>query len=233
MISSDELTQIYHKLQYSFHTPQFLIEALSHPSLHQHKHHRNATIYERLEFLGDGILSMVISELIYHRYGNDDEGDLAKKRAYLVSSDVLSAIAQQLNLAEHIIMADGEEKNGGRKNQSTLEDIMEAIIAAIYLDSDFITVKDWIEKIWGDKLLKNPPVAYDSKTMLQEWSQGHSLPIPCYEVLEKIGSAHAPEFVVQVSVPGHPEFTAKATSIKKAEKRAAKKMLQNLEIIPT
>lgn len=233
ILDRSELQQICHKLQYHFDNEKLLIEALSHPSLHQHSQYKDVAIYERLEFLGDGILGMVISDLLFDKHAKDNEGQLAKRRAYLVSSEVLAGFATQLELAPHIIMTEGEEKNGGRENTSTLEDIMEAIIAAIYLDSDYSSIRNWIGKLWQQKILQDPPIAYDSKTMLQEWSQGHGLPIPHYEVLERSGSAHQPLFTITVQVPGHPEFRAQANSIKKAEKLAAQKMLEALGIIPS
>lgn len=232
-LNETELQQVYSKLQYQFKNPDLLIEAMSHPSLHQHRDHKTIAIYERLEFLGDGVLGMVMSDLLFHEYNDDDEGDLAKKRAYLVSSDTLAALAADLDIAPHIIMAESEEKNGGRNNQSILEDIMEAIIAAIFLDSDYSTAKGWIKKWWEKKLHTKTPIAYDTKTMLQEWSQGIDLPIPSYEVIDRIGSAHEPSFVVEVSVPGYPKFTAEASAIKKAEKQAALEMLRHLKIIPS
>ncbi|MDF2964985.1 MAG: rnc [Rickettsiaceae bacterium] len=217
-------------LGYNFIDEALIFEALSHPSLNHNQHAKNSpkiSNYERLEFLGDSVLNLVISELIYHRYSEYDEGMLAKLRASLVCKEQISQIAKSLKLAEYIIMTEGEEKSGGRLNENNLENAMEAIIGAIYLDSNLEEVKKVISKLWKDVLASPVELYADPKSALQEWVQARKLPIPSYDVVEQTGSSHSPLFKVQIKVDGV-SAVGVGKSKKAAEKEAAKLLLKKI-----
>jgi len=184
--------------------------------------------YERLELLGDSILGFLITEILFHKFQNYNEGNLAKIKSHLVSKEIISKVASNLNLADYIIMTKGEELSGGRDNLNNLENTMEAIIAAIYLDSDIQSVQKVVEDLWTFHIDNINLDAIDPKTHLQEWSQEHHYGIPLYEVMDKTGPVHAPIFTVMVSVAD--KFTASGSgkSIKLAEKDAAKKLLDEV-----
>lgn len=229
MINEIDYEAICAKLGYKFRDPQLLLEALCHPSLRQHSKYKNLPVYERLEFLGDGVLNMVISEALFKRYLADDEGSLAKKRSYLVSAEAICNIANKLEIMPHILLAPAEKKHG-ITSTSILENVMEALIGAIYLDSDFSTVKEFINKLWAEEFNKKL-FNHNTKTMLQEWAQGNGLPIPEYIVINTEGSAHEPTFTVQLSITGYPEFIAQGKTIKAAEKEVARLFLEHIEIL--
>ena len=132
-------------LGYKFTNEKLLEEALSHPSICV-KASAASINYERLEFLGDVVLSLVISELIFNKYPDEDEGDLARRRSALVSGEIISGIAQKIDLGENILMTEAEEKLGGRENHNNLENVLEAVIGSIYLDSGLDNIRKIIIK---------------------------------------------------------------------------------------
>lgn len=215
------------KLDYCFSDKELIIEALSHPSLN---HSKNKIIYnyERLEFLGDSILNFIITEYIFNKLKNHNEGSLAKIRSSLVCKDTIFKIAKNLELNNYIIMSDGEEKSGGRVNPNNLENSMEAIIAAIYLDSNITQITKIILKLWAEYLNSDNKTIIDPKSSLQEWSQGKSMSAPSYEVIEKTGKSHNPMFKVKLDIDGKYSEYGEGKSIKAAEKEAALKLLNKI-----
>lgn len=211
------------KIGYHFKDTALLELALTHPSLSGTQNN------QRLEFLGDAVLSSVVAELIYAMYPNEQEGELALRHSALVRSETLATIAQDIALGTAIKMASGEEAGGGRENPATLEDTLEALVGAIYLDGGYAAAKSFIEPRWQElaKTVKAPPK--DAKTALQEWAQGRGLPLPEYELLETEGAAHDPVFTVRVSVQGQKAETAQAKSKRNAQQEAANKLLLRLE----
>lgn len=219
---------LYKKLNYTFRNVELLREALIHPSFNliSDKDGKN---YERLEFLGDSVLMLVITELLVHEFCSETEGDLAKRRSFLVSKDILSDIAQHLELAQHILMSDDEYKFGGRQNLNILEDVLEAIIGAMYLDGGLEVCKKFISTHWVSSIRSHlvPPI--EVKSALQEWSQEHGKGIPKYTLFNKEGEDHKPIFTIKVSLPGMPSFLGKGESKKIAEKHAAQVMLDYIK----
>ena len=217
------------RIGYNFHNKTLLIEALSHPSLRQHDTkniiHKS---YERLEFLGDTIINFIITEMLFNNFIKYDEGKLAKIRAYLVCKELLCKVAATINLSEYIIMAHGEEALGGRNNLSNIENTMEALIAAIYLDSNINKVKEIIHTLWQDFIYITDLTDYDPKSTLQELAQKHSHSHPVYKVLHRDGLAHLSTFTVSVTVATQQEIGT-GKSIKEAEKDAARKLLNILK----
>jgi len=226
-LSDQEIKKIEQAIGYSFNNHTLLIESLLHPSVKQQN--ADGKDNERMELLGDSILSFVITENLFKNHTQYDEGKLAKIRSFLVCKDTLSEIARELNLADFIIMTQGEELAGGRSNPNNLENTLEAIIAAIYLDSDITVIRSIILNIWA-KLLSNPNYSdSDPKTTLQEWVQEYFETKPIYTVIEKSGPAHSPIFTVSARVNQHTQI-GHGSSIKAAEKEAAKKLIILLDI---
>ena len=213
---------------YNFNDNNLLIESLSHPSLKQHSVQKTyIKNYERLELLGDSILSFVITEILFKNFSTHTEGKLAKIRSHLICKETLCKIANKLNLAEYIIMTHGEELSGGRTNPNNIENTMEALIAAIYLDSNIDIIRTIINNLWSEFLSNTDLIGFDPKTTLQELAQSKFKCKPIYEVIKKEGLAHAILFTVRVKIDNYTE-TGQGYSVKKAEKEASQKLLNNL-----
>jgi ribonuclease-3 len=227
------INKLEESIGYHFIDHNLLTEALSHPSLKQHATKNDSVKnYERLELLGDSILSFVITEILFKNFSLYSEGKLAKIRSHLVCKERLCDIANSLNLAEYIIMTYGEELGGGRTNPNNIENAMEALIGAIYLDSDINVVKKIIHNLWAEFLLAPDLAISDPKTTLQELTQAKFGCKPIYEVINKEGLAHSTLFTVKVTVNNHYEI-GRAYSVKKAEKEAAEKFLTKFSVTNT
>lgn len=217
------------RINYQFKNPDLLKRALTHPSAVKQKDKRELT-YERLEFLGDKILSAAIADILYATFHNIAEGKFSLIHSNLVNTESIANIALKVGLDAHIILDNGEEASGGRANPRNLENAMEALIAAIFLDSDYITVKQIVLDLWHEMLQDENIDSKDSKSLLQEWAQKQVLPLPEYIIENKDGADHAPIFSIAVSLNGIGKVCAQGRSIKEAEQLAAKKAL---EIIAT
>ncbi|AIF80805.1 ribonuclease III [endosymbiont of Acanthamoeba sp. UWC8] len=217
------------QINYKFKDRQLLKLALTHPSVAKNSDTKNAT-YERLEFLGDSVLGLVIAEAIYKKFPDADEGELSTMHAKLVSKDIVSEIAESINLGEDLILDSGEDTNGGRENPGNLEDAMEAVIAAIYLDGGYATILSIVENLWG-KYLSNKALLTEKniKSRLQEDVQHMGLAIPIYKIVEKTGLDHSPHFKVKVIVENIGSAIGEGKSKKQAEVAAATLMLKIME----
>lgn len=217
------LEALYQRINYEFNRPKYLELALTHRSA---KGEHN----ERLEFLGDSILSLVIADALYHQFPKVHEGDLSRMRSTLVRGQTLAEIARDFNLGEALRLGPGELKSGGYRRDSILADAVEAIIGAIYLDSDIETCRQvvlgWYQKRLAD--IKPGVNQKDPKTQLQEYLQGRKMPLPKYSVIATKGQAHNQEFTISCLVNGFKEFIAKGTSRRKAEQTVAEIALRKL-----
>jgi ribonuclease-3 len=206
------------RLGYAFQKPDLLMQALTHRS-HSKKNN------ERLEFLGDSVLNCTVAEMLYERYGDLDEGDLSRVRANLVKQQALYEIAQALQLSDCLRLGEGELKSGGFKRPSILADSFEAIVGAIFLDSGFEASKKVLRK-WYSQILEHVDprtLGKDDKTLLQEYLQGHQLPLPIYTVVATTGVAHNQQFEVECSIPSlKVTLNGKGASRRAAEQAAAK-----------
>ncbi|MGB4191136.1 MAG: ribonuclease III [Rickettsiales bacterium] len=212
-------------LGYHFNNPLLLNEALTHPSLRSgHK----SLSYERLEFLGDSVLSFIISELLMNNFPTEEEGKLAKRRAYLVSGEMITKIATQVNLGDKIIMTEAESKSGGRENDHNLENVLEAIIAAIYFDGGFPSIKPIIYDLWQPFIEQMVEVPIDSKSKLQEILQSKAKGLPQYKLIESSGPEHMLTFKISLLVDGYEEVVATGKSKQQAEKNAATLLLEKM-----
>ncbi len=213
------------KLGYYFRNTELLTLALTHPSLGK------GASNQRLEFLGDAVLGLVIAELLYTMFPAEQEGELARRHAALVRGETLAEIAGKMTLGEALQLSASEAGTGGRLSSSNLEDAMEALIGAIYLDSGIEGAKAFILPHWEERAraVVSPPK--DSKTALQEWAQARGLAVPAYNVLKQTGPAHAPDFTIEVTVTGYLPAQASAASKRAAEQLAAGKLLTVLEAL--
>jgi ribonuclease-3 len=211
-------------LDYRFNDTALFRQALTHRSA---KGPNN----ERLEFLGDAVLDFVISEALFEARPDASEGDLSRLRSSLVKDTSLASIASDLGLGTHMILGGGEQKTGGHRRQSILADALEAIFAAVFLDSGIDPAKTMIRRVFADRLADLPHAddLRDSKTRLQEWLQSRQMPLPVYELVSTSGKDHRQTFEVSCTVEGRPEATlGTATTRRKAEQQAAAGMLSGL-----
>jgi ribonuclease-3 len=212
---------------YQFNSKELLEQALTHRS-----YSRNVN-NERLEFLGDSVLNLIISNFIYRRFEGASEGRLSRIRASLVKQDTLAGVAREIGLGDHIRLGGGELKSGGFRRASILSDVLEALIAAIYLDSDYLQAEKVVLHLFGDLLqaVDIDSSMKDAKTKLQEYLQGRQKPLPDYQVVQTSGKSHDQVFTVSCEVGDldlHSE--GRGSSRKKAEQQAADNLLQMLEL---
>jgi len=217
-----DIKLLQERLGYTFQKPDLLMQALTHRS-HSKKNN------ERLEFLGDSVLNCTVAEMLYERYGDLDEGDLSRVRANLVKQQALYEIAPALQLSDCLRLGEGELKSGGFKRPSILADSFEAIVGAIFLDSGFDASKKVLRK-WYSQILEHVDprtLGKDDKTLLQEFLQGHQLPLPIYTVVATTGVAHNQQFEVECSIPSlKVMLSGKGASRRAAEQAAAKLSLE-------
>lgn len=225
---SADIKELTDRLGHNFANPQLLQDALTHPSLAGFKQRRKGTMpYERMEFLGDRVLGLVIADWLYQKFPDANEGELAKRHAALVNREALRVVAVEIGLGQHLRLAHNEEAGSARKNLATLPDAMEAILGALYLDGGMKAASDFIHRLW-QKDITIVETPSDPKTVLQEWAQGQGLPLPQYKVVEHTGPAHAPKFTIEVTVKGHAPMVASGDSKRAAQKAAAQLLLQHV-----
>lgn len=213
------------KLGYQFKDAVLLKQALSHRSVGKLNN-------ERLEFLGDSVLGVVISRELYERFPNIDEGKLSRLRSHLVRGQTLAQLAQHLDLSDAVILGQGELKSGGHRRESIQADAVEAIIGAIFLDSDFETVRDVVLKLYKERLDKvNPNDSLkDAKTQLQEFLQKKGSKLPKYTLTDTVGKDHNAVFSVNCSLADEKiQVQQSAKSIKRAEQLCAQLLLERLQ----
>ena len=229
------LNNLETKLGYVFRDKSLLSTALTHRSYINEHHQLALSDNERLEFLGDSVLGLCVSDFLIQKYAASPEGDLTKIRAMLVGEKNLAQLAIDLQIGDFLLIGHGEETSGSRHKESFLANALEAVIAAVYLDSDFNKVKEIITNLI-DPLVRNNNLSsadfFDYKTALQELCQKRYKTIPAYIVVDSKGPEHAKIFEVQVAVVNKLTEYGSGRSKKEAEKQAAKKaweMLQNEE----
>lgn len=214
-------------LDYQFEHLDLLEQALTHRSYSADKNN------ERLEFLGDSVLSLVITQHIYQRQPEADEGELSRIRSSLVNQEALARVARDIGLGDYIYLGGGELKSGGFRRSSILSDTLEAIIGAIYLDSGFGPAQDTILFLYRDYLLTLPDsdTLKDAKTRLQEYLQSRQLGLPEYKVIKTVGKSHDQVFTVNCSITSLKlEYSGEGSSRKKAEQDAARKTLDQIPL---
>ena len=213
--------QMFH---YRFKDDILLQTALTHRS-------HSANNNERLEFLGDAVLDLVISELLYQFYSEQTEGSLSRMRSSLVKGDTLAVLAKELNLGDYLVLGKGENTSGGRKRSSLLSNALEAIIGAIFLDGGYVAAKNVIIKIFDSRIqaLDVKSEHKDHKSILQEKLQGVKQGLPVYSLIRSVGN-HNKTFVVECSIKSGEIVTqASGKTLRVAEQKAASKALQAMQ----
>lgn len=220
-------TELERALGYEYHNRELLRMALSHTSYANEVYKDAFQSYERLEFLGDSILGFVTADYLYHKFPNKLEGELSRIRAELVCEKNLALVAEKLSLGDFLLLGNGEEQTGGRQRASITSDVVEALIAAAYLDGGFDAAKRIVQQ-HVLSLLSEAEKTHDYKTELQELVQRKKEQHLSYELLAESGPDHCKEFTVQVSLNGLPVGSGTGTSKKRAEQAAAQQAIAKL-----
>lgn len=223
---SEAFEQLQKRLQHSFAKPALLAQALTHRSF-------SADHNERLEFLGDSVLNLAVSGMLFRALGSLQEGELSRVRANLVKQDTLHKIAHDLHLGGLLRLGEGELKSGGMKRPSILADALEAVIGAVYLDAGFDKAAALVHRLFDNVAInpEMPAAAKDPKTELQEWLQARKMSVPAYNVMSITGAAHRQTFEVQCAIEKlEREARGFGSSRRAAEQEAAAAMLKALAL---
>ena len=224
MKKSESIRFFEQRLGYEFSDVSLLIEALTHSSIASESRKDN----QRLEFLGDRVLGLVMAEALLEIDQFASEGTLAPRFNALVRKEACAEVARHIDLGGVLKIGRSEMLSGGRRKDALLGDGMEAVIAAIYKDGGFEVAKRTITELWGDRIKNVKGDARDAKTMLQEWAQARGQNPPKYEIMSQSGPDHAPEFLVMVLLDSGETADATAGSKRQAEQMAAKSLLQTM-----
>jgi ribonuclease-3 len=211
------------RLGHEFARPELFLEAMTHPSM------AGGASNQRLEFLGDRVLGLVIADTLLAQDTGAGEGDLAPRLNALVRKETCADVARAVDLGAALRMGRSEMLSGGRKKMAVLGDAMEAVIAAVYLDAGLDAGRGLILRLWGDRIAAASALAPDAKTALQEWAQGRGLRPPCYHELERQGPDHAPVFSIEARLESGQKAQGRAASKRAAQQLAAQALLQSLE----
>ena len=226
-------------LGHDFTQPALLVEALTHPSAlvsangrergRNRKRAPPSRGYDRLEFLGDRVLGLVVADFLWRRFTDEPEGSLTRRHTHLVRRETLARVAREIGLGRHLILSPAETAAGAAANPGILADACEAVLAAVYLDGGFAAAADCIGRLWGPLIAEMDEPPRDPKTALQEWAQARGKGLPHYELMATAGPDHAPVFTMTASIAGSLSATATASSKHSAEAAAAAALLGRLE----
>ena len=219
------------RLGYSFADPDLLERALTHSSAIAPAR-RVAHSYQRLEFLGDRVLGLVVADMLYRRFPKSTEGDLSRSLNALVRKETCAMIGRELDLGTALILGDSEARTGGADKDAILGDVVEAVLGAVYMDGGLGPAFEIIERLFGSHIGQTGAGRADAKTTLQEWAQGRGLEPPAYVETDRRGPDHAPEFTIAVRLDGFAPLSATGPSKKLAEHKAAEAFLVREKVWP-
>ena len=225
MKRSDDIRAFMARLGHDFARPDLLLRALTHGSIATAQRPDN----QRLEFLGDRVLGLVMAEALFHADRRATEGQLAPRLNALVRGETCAEVARQIGLGEVLKLGRSEMMSGGRRKEALLADAMEAVIAAVYLDAGYEAARAMILRLWGERIAEVEEDARDAKTQLQEWAQGRGLPTPRYREVARSGPDHAPQFTIEAALEGGETARASAGTKRQAEQAAARALLERME----
>jgi ribonuclease-3 len=212
------------RIGYRFKDPALLDQALTHISALTGARNR-AGSYQRLEFLGDHVLGLVISDMLFRTFAKADEGEMSRRLADLVRKEACADVARSIDLGAMLRLGASEINSGGRDRTAILADVCEALIGAVFVDGGYPAAAVVIERLWSDRMRTPVRPLRDSKTVLQEWAQARGLPTPAYREVERKGPDHSPEFRVTVELPHLAPAEGLGRSKRAAEQAAAAAML--------
>ena len=224
-VNKKKLESLFYKIKYNFKNIIFCVNALTHSSYDSKNYKTN---YQRLEFLGDRVLGLIISEAIFKRFKNEEEGKLSKRFSDLVSKKTLIEVSKEIGL-QNTINTSKEYIDKIKITDSMLADSLEALIGAIYIDSNFEEVKKVVLNLWGKKLSSQEKPPVDAKSFLQEWCLSKKKKIPVYKILEKSGPDHKPTFLVELRIENFQKVQGEGSTKKKAEIDAAQKIIEKIK----
>ncbi len=219
------------RIGYKFADAALLDCGLTHISALKGARNR-AGSYQRMEFLGDHVLGLVISDMLFRAFPRADEGELSRRLADLVRKETCAEIARAIDLGAAIRLGSSEANAGGRTRPAILADVCEALIGAVYLDGGFAAAAAMVERLWQVRMQKKAPPLRDAKTVLQEWAQGRGLPTPAYREVARSGPDHDPEFRVAVQLPHLAPAEGSGRSKRAAEQAAAAAMMEREGVKP-
>jgi len=222
---SADLVALQERIGHSFRDPDLLVRAVTHPSMSTQTRQDN----QRLEFLGDRVLGLVMAEALLDKDPEAREGQLAPRFNALVRKETCADVARQIALGKSLKLGRSEMLSGGRRKQALLGDAMEALIAAVYLDGGFEAARAVILRFWTKRIRNVEEDARDPKTTFQEWAQARGMPPPQYVEIARTGPDHAPEFTIEVRLADGRAAQATAGSKRQAEHAVAKDLLEKLE----
>jgi len=217
-------TPLEKTIGYRFSDPVLLERALTHISALKGAQGRTGS-YQRLEFLGDHVLGLAISEMLFESFPKADEGEMSRRLADLVRRETCADVARVVDLGASLRLGASEVKAGGRSRIAILADVCESLIGAIFLDGGYKAALAFVQRFWAERMRKPARPLRDPKTVLQEWAQARGLPTPSYREIERTGPHHDPEFRVAVSLPERAPAEGKGRSKRAAEQAAASELL--------
>lgn len=228
---ADAVAALERRLGHDFKDPTLLERALTHSSVGEGASEAPGD-NERLEFLGDRVLGLLVADRLTRVFPDADEGSLSARLHSLVDRHACGRVGERLGVGPALRLSAGETKTGGRRKEGVIANAVEAILAAVYRDGGLDAARAVFERAWADELSAPPPAAVvNPKSALQEWAQGEGRPLPTYRIIERTGSDHAPTFSVEVSVEGVEPLTGQGRSRQDAEKAAALAMLNREGVI--
>jgi ribonuclease-3 len=213
------------RIGYRFKDADLLDCALTHISALSGSHNRMAS-YQRLEFLGDHVLGLVVSDMLFRNFPKANEGELSRRLADLVRKETCAEMARKLDLGAVIRLGSSEAGSGGRSRDAILADVCESLIGAVFLDGGYSAVAPLVQRLWDERMRTTPRPLRDPKTTLQEWAQGRGLPTPTYREVGRSGPHHNPEFRIAVELPKLAPAEGVGRSKRAAEQAAAQALLQ-------
>lgn len=219
-----DLSSLEERLGYRFTDKSLLVRALNHMSAVP-GHRTRLDSYQRLEFLGDRVLGLCVADMLSAAYREAEEGELSRRLADLVRRESCAEVAVNWDVGPHLRLGAGEAHSGARRNQAILADVCESIVGAVFIDGGFDAASALVRRAFTERMLAPRRPLRDAKTMLQEWAQGKGAPAPSYQIVERTGPDHAPDFLVAVAVEGLAPAVGRGKSRRDAEQTAAKAML--------
>ena len=220
-----ELAALEARLGYVFGDRDLMARALTHLSSPTAGGPGRGQSYQRLEFLGDRVLGVVVADMLYQAYRQASEGELSMRLAKLVRRETCAAVAEDWDVGPHVVMGQGEARAGGRKKAAILSDVCESLIGAVYIDGGFAAARDLVVRSWRERMDADIEPERDAKTAVQEWAQARALAAPRYVEVARSGPAHAPHFIMQVLLDGFEPEAGEASSKRAAEQAAAQAFL--------
>jgi ribonuclease-3 len=216
-------TALEKTIGYRFKDRDLLDRSLTHISV---SGGNRANSYQRLEFLGDHVLGLIISDMLFRAFPKANEGELSRRLADLVRREACADVARAIELGEAIRLGSSESNAGGRTRTAILADVCEALVGAVYLDGGYSAAEKLVEKLWGERMRAPARPLRDPKTILQEWAQARGLPTPVYRETERTGPHHSPVFRIEVSLPNKEPAEGTGRSKRSAEQAAAEALLK-------